>query len=250
MLSDIELVLRRCCQKGLPTYLLGHGLGSLLILGLLQENPNLGISGVICLSPLFTFPFFTNSDLMDKVLLFLLSKVWPYLQISNMINPTALTNNPRKIKNYLDGVFNYQFLSIGMADAHCQLSEKVLEDAPKFKYPLLFLYGSKDTVQTIDDVKRFYCYAGSQEKSSYVFKNGFHHLHDDERADKEVFPRIVEWILDLNSNKNLVKWTVPPPLNVQIVKKIPSSVKYVILVLLPLLVTLLMYLRAKVSSRH
>ena len=35
LLSDIENLLRRCCQKGLPTYLLGHGFGSLLVLALL-----------------------------------------------------------------------------------------------------------------------------------------------------------------------------------------------------------------------
>lgn len=126
LLSDIENLLRRCCQKGLPTYLLGHGFGSLLILALLEENPNLPISGVISMSPLFQFPCFRRIGVMGKILLYFLSKIWSYLLINNMINPTALTNNPKKVKNCLDGVFNYQFISISMATAHQHLSEKTL----------------------------------------------------------------------------------------------------------------------------
>ena len=61
-------------------------------------------------------------SLVGKTVLYLLSKVWSYMLINNMINPTALTNNPKKIKYCLDGVFNYQFLSISMATAHHHLS--------------------------------------------------------------------------------------------------------------------------------
>ena len=42
--------------------------------------------------------------------------------INNKINPTALTDNPKKIKYCIDGVFNYQYMSIGMLKAHEQLS--------------------------------------------------------------------------------------------------------------------------------
>ena len=101
---------------------MGHGLGSLLILGLLEENPNLPLSGVICLSPLFKFPIFQNISIMGKFLLFLLSQLYPYMLINNRINPTALTNNPKKIKNCIDGVFNYQYLSVSMFAAHKRFS--------------------------------------------------------------------------------------------------------------------------------
>jgi hypothetical protein len=106
----------------------------------------------------------------------------------------------------------------------------------------LLLYGSQDTVQPIEDVKQFYRYVGSKEKSSFIFKNGYHHLHEDESAEKEVFPKIVEWIFDLSSNKNSVKWGVTAPLNLRVVKKIPDAVKYAVLVLLPLIVGLLLRL--------
>lgn len=56
--SDIENLLTRCCGIGLPTYILSHGFGSLLVLALLQENHDLPISGVIAMSPLLNFSKF------------------------------------------------------------------------------------------------------------------------------------------------------------------------------------------------
>ena len=46
--------------------------------------------------------------------------------INNMINPTSLTNNELKVKGCIDGVFNYQFVSIKMIQEYAELSNKVL----------------------------------------------------------------------------------------------------------------------------
>lgn len=35
-LSDIGILLTRCCENGLPTYIMSHGYGCLLVLALLQ----------------------------------------------------------------------------------------------------------------------------------------------------------------------------------------------------------------------
>lgn len=36
LLADISVLLTRCCQNGVPTYILCHGLGCLLVFALLQ----------------------------------------------------------------------------------------------------------------------------------------------------------------------------------------------------------------------
>lgn len=53
-------------------------------------------------------------------------------------------------------MFSYQFASINMAYSHSKLSDKVMRDAFKFTYPILVLHGAKDTIQPIQNVKRFY----------------------------------------------------------------------------------------------
>lgn len=66
------------------------------------------------MSPLFSFPFFKETSLVGKSVLWLLSFLFEDMIINNKINPTALTNNQRQVKRCIDGVFSYQFISIQM----------------------------------------------------------------------------------------------------------------------------------------
>ena len=61
----------------------------------------------------------------------------------------------------------------------------------------------------------------------------------------------MEWIFDMDSNKNSIKWAVTTPFNLRVIKRIPSSLKYTILAVVPLLVGILVklirYLRARAA---
>jgi hypothetical protein len=83
-------------------------------LALLEENPNLPISGVISLSPLFSFPNLNKFSLVHNFLLSFSPTLFDDILINNKINPTALTNNPIKIKKNIAGVFNYQYVTLKM----------------------------------------------------------------------------------------------------------------------------------------
>ena len=53
----------------------------------------------------------------------------------------------------------------------------------------------------------------------------------------------------MNSNKNQIKWTVTSPLKTKFISKMPKSLKYTLIVLLPILIGLLIkiarFLRAR-----
>ena len=38
-----------------------------------------------------------------------------------------------------------------------------------------------------------------------------HELFKDEKADSELYPKIIDWIFDLQSKKNEVKWALTSP---------------------------------------
>lgn len=118
-----------------------------------------------------------------------------------------------------------------------------MKDASKFTYPILVLHGAKDTIQPIQEVKRFYKQIGSKQKKSFVFKNGMHELFKDEKADTEVYPKIIEWIFDIQSKKNQVKWAVTTPFKLSVINKWPVKIKYILYVLLPFVIALVIKLR-------
>lgn len=91
-----------------------HGFGCLLVLALLEENPNLPLAGVIALSPLFNFPNINKFSYLHNLLLSFSPTILDDILINNMINPTGLTNNPVKIKKNLTGVFNFQYVTLKM----------------------------------------------------------------------------------------------------------------------------------------
>ncbi len=52
---------------------------------------------------------------VHKIFVSLSSLFLDHFLISNLINPTALTNNPAKIRKNILGVFNYQYVTLKMS---------------------------------------------------------------------------------------------------------------------------------------
>ena len=96
------------------------------------------------------------------------------------------------------------------------------------------IYGAKDTIQTRKEVKQYYQSIASKEKFSIIMSNGFHQLYKDEEAEEELYPKILEWI-DLLSTKKSVRWANTPPFNLHVIRKIHPLLKWVVLVVVPLL---------------
>lgn len=72
------------------------------------------MSGVIALSPLFSFPNVNQNSIIHQMALMMSPSIFDDILINNNINPTGLTNNPKKIKKIVDGVFNYQYVTLKM----------------------------------------------------------------------------------------------------------------------------------------
>ena len=76
-----------------------------------------------------------------------------------------------------------------------------------------------------------------------------HELFKDEKADSEVFPKIIDWIFDLQSKKNEVKWAVTAPFKLNVLNKWSVKIKYIVIVLIPFVVALIIKLRKLAKNR-
>lgn len=83
-----------------------------------------------------------------------------------------------------------------------------------------------------------------------MFENGFHHLYSDENAETKVFPKIVEWVFDMKSSKGQVKWSVTGPFKLTVIKTVPSSIKYIAMALVPILLALIAKVRSILRKRR
>ena len=65
-----------------------------------------------------------------------------------------------------------------------------------------------------------------------------------------MFPKIVDWIFDMNSNKNQVKWTVvSSPMKTKITKGMSKTLKYAIIAVIPPLILLLIKIVGLIRAR-
>lgn len=55
LFHDIEVLLK-CCELNLPAYIMASGLGAMITLNLLIENPGLPFNGVVIMTPNISFP--------------------------------------------------------------------------------------------------------------------------------------------------------------------------------------------------
>lgn len=153
------------------------------------------------MSPLLTFPEGEGSW-VRSLFLGAMGLLYETVLINSMINSTALTNNPKYLKECIDGVFNYQYVTAAMVGEYQALCDKVKRDAVKFNYPLFIVCGGENLIQSLQDIRKFYREISSVEKVSMVYGRGYHQLYKEELAEEEIFSKVINWMRDSNSNKN------------------------------------------------
>lgn len=124
VIADIETLMRNCCERDLPTFIVAHGLGSLFINALLQENRDLPLSGVVNIAPLINFSNQGRSSIVQRLLINLFP-ITRHILVHNMVNPTALVKDPYALKAIIEGGSTDFFITMQMADEYALIGDKV-----------------------------------------------------------------------------------------------------------------------------
>lgn len=105
---DVE-VLIKCCELNLPAFLLASGMGGMVLLNLLIENPQLPINGVILLTPTLSFPR-EEQSVGAAITKYICRQFMGDCLVNSHVNPTALTKREDVLKKNIDQGLNYQYI--------------------------------------------------------------------------------------------------------------------------------------------
>ena len=190
--KDLVLVTQAARQSHpeLPMFLLGHSMGTLIVLRtvpLLSETP----AGVILSAP----PIEVAATLFPwmKKLAALGSRWFPRLRLVRL-GSSRLSRDPEVVRQFrADPLVFHNRIPTRTGAEVLRVSEVVRGQASQFTLPLLILQGTEDVVVSPAATEAFYQAAGSSDKTLNLFPDAYHDLPREPEKD-EIAAEIAAWI--------------------------------------------------------
>jgi alpha-beta hydrolase superfamily lysophospholipase len=175
---------------GIPCFVLGHSMGSLIALNYVEQNAD-GIKGLV-LSGTGSQP---GTDI-PKILLTItkiLSKILPAVHVKSPLPPEFISRDMEVVKDYIDDPLVYNVITPRLA--HEMNSYVVIgaQNASKIKVPVLIQLGSKDTA--FSGQRELFEMIGAKDKTFKLYEGLKHEVYNELAADRaRVLADLRSWL--------------------------------------------------------
>jgi acylglycerol lipase len=191
--QDLELVAHTVREDtyGLPLFVYGHSMGSLVTLAWALDHPD-GLAGLVLTGAPLDFDAKVSPVLAATAKV--MNKVLPRLQALDVVNPKDLSHDPAVIKAYTSDPLNYHGrLSVRSGSNLLDLLTSTRDRLPELTVPLLILHGEADAVCPVSGSIRLDEQAGSVDKTLIVYPGLYHEIHN-EPEQVTVIKDILAWL--------------------------------------------------------
>ena len=178
---------------------LGHSFGGLVVLRTHFLNATLPVKSVIASSPLLGIR--VEVPLVKRFAGRALSQVWGSLQLSNEVDPKALSHDPEVVKAYQsDRLVHDKATPRFYTEMMAALADTVKRDSG-FPYPLLMLVPLQDKIVDPDSEQAFFKNLRMRDKQIQTYP-AFFHESMNELGKEKVFEDIKSWIRHSESSSS------------------------------------------------
>lgn len=186
-----QLALARAAYAGVPLFLLGHSMGSLVVLDYALRFPA-GLQGVITSGAGLEPAGIAKPLVVVTARMF--SRVWPRFRLKMQVDARDLTGIAQEIAAYDDDPLVHKF---GSARWGCELLDAIdwiKAHAAEFRLPLLMVHGAEDRINLPSGSAEFVAAAGSADATLQLFPGCRHEIHHDSARD-ELLQSLQDWLL-------------------------------------------------------
>jgi alpha-beta hydrolase superfamily lysophospholipase len=175
-----------------PLFLLGHSVGSVIVLdyGLRFPNEAVDLQGVVLSAPILGQ---TGVSPVKVAVGQLLSQVWPRFSLSTGLGLELGARNPTILAVYANDPLRHCRVSARFGTEFMKTVAWIHGHAVEWQVPLLILHGSGDRVALPDGGQRFFENAGCVDKERRDYADAYHELFDDLNY-QEVLADLEEWL--------------------------------------------------------
>ncbi|MEV6280449.1 lysophospholipase [Nocardia sp. NPDC051832] len=176
-------------QPGVPRFLLGHSMGSLIVLYLATRAP-LKVDGIVISAPPLDIPV---GNPVQKLLAPVLSRLTPNLGVLEL-DSSMISRDPAVVATYdADPLVYRGKLPARTATEILQASETVKARLDKLTVPTLVLHGTADALAAPSSSDLIERGAASKDLTVLRYDGLYHEVFNEPEQDK-VIGDVVEWL--------------------------------------------------------
>jgi alpha-beta hydrolase superfamily lysophospholipase len=190
--DDLDRFLKEVADRfsGLPRFLYGHSMGSLVILAYTPVRQP-AIAGVIAASP--TLKTYLHEQKLKVFLAKALGKLFPTFTMNTELDTQVTHRDPQVVEENNNDPLLHTLITAAWGLSMLKAGDLAIKNAPRFPLPLLLMHGTEDGVAYPSGTQN---YAELVPKDNVTLKmwDGFlHELHTDpEKA--QVFRVMIDWL--------------------------------------------------------
>jgi len=177
------LALVEAHHTGLPKFIFGHSMGSLVVLDFVLRYPQ-GLAGTI-----ISGAGMEPAGVATPTVVFLarlLAAVWPVFPLRLPVDVTALTRDRHEIEAYESDPLVHNTSTTRMARELLDAIEWIKAHPGDLATPLLMLHGGADRVNLPSGSRNFISRVTVPDKRLILYPDGFHELHNDLDREREL----------------------------------------------------------------
>lgn len=193
LLDDLDIFLDTIKEelKDIPTFLMGHSMGGMVLARFAETRTDYKAKGLIFSSPFLGI----NSDVPEFLLKLsgILATILPWLPVSKVDN-TGLSKDTEVVKKADEDPLCYH----GSVKAHTgyvftQTIKEIHDNFKSIDLPVIIFHGKKDRVVPVEGSIALYDGISSKDKALHLFENGYHELWNDYEKD-EFIEKLCAWV--------------------------------------------------------
>jgi len=161
---------------GVPTFLLGHSLGSLIVAEFILSQPK-DLSGVV-LSGLAVDPVGAAKPVLVAIAK-LLSRIWPTFPMKLGLDANALSRDRHVVNAYKTDPLVHGMTSARWGVETLAVIERIKANARQISLPLLMLHGGEDRINSAAGAQEFFRNAAPDIGEFRCYADSYHEPHND-----------------------------------------------------------------------
>jgi len=186
--GDLREFIKKARQMlpNIPMFVMGHSLGSLIVLDYIIHDSD-DLSGAV-LSGTALVPVDAGPP-VQKFLAQLLSGIYPTFSMKVPTPGNSLSRDPKVAKAYDEDPMVFEDRTARWGAESFKAIKRIEANADKIRMPVLFIHGEKDPQVSVEGAQRFYDRVEYADKTLRIYKDNLHEPHND--LD---YPKVVAYI--------------------------------------------------------